>query len=382
MLGARAESVCQTTVARQVDRLAAERWGGKKSAVLIGRDEALVDALAKVARFAISDGPLLLTGETGTGKELFACAIFLLGERRHREFLSINCAQYYDGQLIASELFGHRRGSFTGAVADHRGMFEAADGGVILLDEVSELSLPAQAMLLRVLGEGEIVPVGSTQVKQIDVRVVAATTRDLVSMVQSGGFRADLYYRLCCLHVAVPPVRERGCDWELIASYYLDQLSRKRGTAKRLSVDARAVLGDYSWPGNVRELKSVVNTGFHLSNGELIEPPHFMEQLEAMARAQQLRRIPLDHDAAIGALHRMLEQGETFWDVVHRPYFAHEMSRADARLVVERGLERTRGSYKRLVQLFNMPPADYLKLMDFLRHQRLKPETAIRATEW
>ena len=254
--------------------------------------------------------------------------------------------------------------------------------GVIFLDEVSELSLPAQAMLLRVLGEGEIVPVGSTQVKQIDVRVVAATTRDLVSMVQSGGFRADLYYRLCCLHVAVPPVRERGCDWELIASYYLDQLSRKRGTAKRLSVDARAVLGDYSWPGNVRELKSVVNTGFHLSNGELIEPPHFMEQLEAMARAQQLRRIPLDHDAAIGALHRMLEQGETFWDVVHRPYFAHEMSRADARLVVERGLERTRGSYKRLVQLFNMPPADYLKLMDFLRHQRLKPETAIRATEW
>ena len=116
-------------------------------------------------------------------KELFARALFLLSERSHRQFLSVNCAQYHDGQLIASELFGHRRGAFTGAVADHRGMFEEADGGVVFLDEVGELSPAAQAMLLRVLGEGEIVAVGSTQVKRIDVRVIAATSRDLVSMV-------------------------------------------------------------------------------------------------------------------------------------------------------------------------------------------------------
>ena len=291
MLGAREESVCQIRVARQVDRLAAERWGGHKPTVMIGRDARLVEALDKVARFAASDGPVLINGETGTGKELFARALFLLSERKHRQFLSINCAQYHDGQLIASELFGHRRGAFTGAIADHRGMFEEADGGVIFLDEVGELSPPAQAMLLRVLGEGEIVPVGATQPKRIDVRVIAATSRDLVPMVESGAFRPDLYYRLRCLHVVVPPVRSRGDDWELIASYYLDRLRTRRGWDKRLSADARALMGNYDWPGNVREVKSVIDTGFHLSDGEFIEPRDFVEQLETMTRREQLRNV-------------------------------------------------------------------------------------------
>lgn len=378
MIGTRGESICQARVARQVDRLAAERWGGKKQTVVIGRDDRLVDALERISRFAVSDGPVLITGETGTGKELFARALFLLSERRHREFLSINCAQYHDGQLIASELFGHRRGSFTGAVADHRGLFEEADGGVLFLDEVGELSPPAQAMLLRVLGEGEIVAVGSTQPKHVDVRVVAATSRDLVPMVEAGTFRSDLYYRLRCLHVVVPPVRERGDDWELIASYYLDQLSAKRGGEKVLSADARALMANYEWPGNVREVKSVVDTGFHLSDGQVIEPRDFLEQLENIGRTEQLRRIPASREEAAGleALRRMLETHASFWDVVHGPYLARELSRAEARVIIERGLERTRGSYKRLLPLFNMQSTEYLKFMDFLRHQRLKPEPA------
>jgi transcriptional regulator with GAF, ATPase, and Fis domain len=375
MTGVREESACQLRVARQVDRLAAERWTGQKPTVMIGRDERLVVALDKVARFAPSDGPVLITGETGTGKELFARALFLLSDRTHRRFLSVNCAQYHDGQLIASELFGHRRGAFTGAMADHRGMFEEADGGVIFLDEVGELSPPAQAMLLRVLSEGEIVPVGSTQPMRVDVRVVAATSRDLAPMVASGAFRSDLYYRLRCLHVVVPPMRTRGNDWELIAGYYLDQLRKKRGWNKRLSPDARAVMRNYDWPGNVREVKSIVDTGFHLSDGELIEPRDFLEQLESASRTEQLRRMPLTRDDARGidALTRMLEQGATFWGAVREPYLAREMSRAEARLVVERGLTKTRGSYKKLISLFNMPASDYLKFMDFLRHQRLKP---------
>jgi transcriptional regulator with GAF, ATPase, and Fis domain len=376
MLGAREESACQTRIARQVDRLAAERWGGQKPTVMIGRDERLVDALDKVARFAASDGPVLINGETGTGKELFARALFLLSERKHRQFLSINCAQYHDGQLIASELFGHRRGAFTGAIADHRGMFEEADGGVLFLDEVGELSPPAQAMLLRVLGEGEIVPVGGTQPKRIDVRVIAATSRDLVPMVESGAFRPDLYYRLRCLHVVVPPVRVRGNDWELIAGYYLDRLRTKRGCDKRLSTDARALMSNYDWPGNVREVKSIIDTGFHLSDGELIEPSDFLEQLETTSRAEQLRRVPVGRDNAAGldAFQRMLENGATFWTAVREPYLARELSRAEARLVVERGLTKTRGSYKRLLVLFNIQPTEYLKFMDFLRHQRLKPD--------
>jgi transcriptional regulator with GAF, ATPase, and Fis domain len=375
MLGVSDESACQIRVAQRVDRLAAERWGGQKPTVMIGRDDRLVDALEKIARFAVSDSPVLINGETGTGKELFARALFLLSERKHRQFLSINCAQYHDGQLIASELFGHRRGAFTGAIADHRGMFEEADGGVIFLDEVGELSPPAQAMLLRVLGEGEIVPVGSTQPKHVDVRVVAATSRDLAPMVESGAFRPDLYYRLRCLHVVVPPVRTRGSDWELIAAYYLERLRAKRGWDKRLSADARELMGNYAWPGNVREVKSVIDTGFHLSTGELIEPRDFLEQLESLSRTEQLRRIPITQGVAGGvdALQRILEQGATFWEAVREPYLARELSRADAKLVIDRGLAKTRGSYKRLVALFNMEPTEYLKFMDFLRHQRLKP---------
>jgi transcriptional regulator with GAF, ATPase, and Fis domain len=365
-------------LAMRVERLASERWGGKKPTVLVGRDHRILQALERIARFAASDGPVLITGETGTGKELFARALYLLGDRRPRQFLSINCAQYHDGQLIASELFGHRRGAFTGAIADHRGMFEEAEGGVIFLDEIGELSPPAQAMLLRVLGEGEIVSVGSTTPKQVDVRVVAATSRDLGPMVESGAFRPDLYYRLRCFHVAVPPLRDRGNDWELIAAYYLDRLIRQRGWRKRLAASAFEVMRDYDWPGNVREVKSVVETGFHMSDGAFIEARDFVEQLQMASRAEQIRRITLTSDSsgtnsATSALNSMLHDAVTFWDAVHAPYLAHEMSRAEARAVIARGLEKTLGSYKRLVTLFNMQESEYLKFMDFLRHQRLKP---------
>jgi transcriptional regulator with GAF, ATPase, and Fis domain len=363
-------------VAQLVERLAAERWNGRKPIVLVGRDDRLSDALDKIVRFAASDAPVLITGETGTGKELFARALCLLGERRNRQFLSINCAQYHDGQLIASELFGHRRGAFTGAIADHRGLFEEADGGVIFLDEVGELSPAAQAMLLRVLGEGEISPVGGTQTKHVDVRVVAATNRALMPMVSSGAFRPDLYYRLHGLHLVVPPLRERGSDWDLIASYYLEQLMAKRGWNKRLSSEARALMGSYTWPGNVREVKSVVDTGFHLSDGDVIEPRDFIEQFQNASRAEQLRRVPVYNDDGVAddALHRMLAEAASFWDVVHKPLLARELTRVQARRVIELGLAKTRGSYKQLVRSFNIHESDYVKFMDFLRHQRLKPD--------
>ncbi len=367
-----ADDASTVGIARRIQALSCERWGARRQAVVVGRDAALVTALERTARFAEADGPVLVTGETGTGKELFAKALYLLCRRNRKPFLSVNCAQYHDGQLMASELFGHRKGSFTGAIADHRGVFEEADGGVVFLDEVGELSPPAQAMLLRALGEGEILPVGSTQAKQVDVRVVAATSRDLRPMIESGQFRADLYYRLRHLHVRVPALRERGDDWRLVLDHYLERLVAREVSRKQFSRHALSTLCGYAWPGNVRELRSLVDTGYYMSEGPAIEAEHFAESLEGAARGDQLRRIPIATEPS-ARYERMVAGDGTFWELVHRPFMDRELSRADARTLVERGLTATRGSYKRLLGLFGIAEDDYLKFMDFLRHHDLKP---------
>lgn len=363
---------CQVELARRIGELSRERWGEQGSTLLIGRHRTLRDALERLGRLAESDSPVLITGETGTGKELFARALHLLSERRRAPFLSLNCGRYPEAQLVASELFGHKRGSFTGAVSDHRGIFEEADGGVVFLDEIGELCPPAQAMLLRLLSEGDIRPVGASHSKRVNVRVVAATNRDLRAMIAVGSFHADLYYRLRYLQIRVPAVRERGDDWELIADYHLRRLGIRRATMKRFSSESRDLLADYPWPGNVRELVSVVDTGFHLSDGPVIEPAHFTEQLEDVAREDQLQRIPLRRDQG-ELISRMSTGGESFWDLVYRPYMEREMNRNEVREVIEQGLYRTRGSYKKLLGLFGITDSEYLRFMDFLRHQRLKP---------
>lgn len=371
-------------VCRRIAELSRERWGEAREVRVVGAHPALVQAVERAARFADADGPVLVTGETGTGKELFARAIYLLGRRSRKPFLAVNCAQYHDGQLLASELFGHRRGAFTGAVGDHRGVFEEADGGVVFLDEVGELSVPAQAMLLRALGEGEILPVGTTQSKRVNVRVVAATSRDLRPMIESGRFRADLYYRLRHLHVRVPALRERGDDWRLVLEHYLERVVRAEGSRKRFSSHALGVLGRYPWPGNVRELRSLVDTGYFVCEGATIEAEHFGEALEKAAGGDEMRVAPASAGGrraagtATGAdpYARMLAGEGTFWELVHAPYMERELSRAEVRLVVERGLVATRGSYKRMLGLFGVADGDYLRFMDFLRHHDLKPRAA------
>jgi len=341
---------------------------------------------------AQADSPVLITGETGTGKELFARAMHLLSRRRAAPYLCVNCAQYQEGQLVASELFGHRRGSFTGAVADHRGIFEEAEGGVVFLDEIAELSAVAQAMLLRTLSEGEILPVGETRARPVNVRVFAATGRDLKALVARGLFREDLYYRLRYLHVAVPALRERGDDWEIIAAMYLRALASHAGSAKTLSPDARRRLSAHRWPGNVRELRSVIETGYHLCGGNTIESDDVATDLDdaqvvrsdvptpvtVTAVAPAFPSVIRDRDAqasaAIDALYRaMVEDRKSFWTLVYDPFMARDLSRADARAIVERGLFESRGSYKRLLAKFGIEGSDYLRFMDFLRHHRLKP---------
>ena len=359
--------------ARTIEALTSRRWGPKRRAVIIGQHGKLEHALDRAERFAASDSAVLLTGETGTGKELFARGIYVMSSRTDKPFLAVNCSQYSDSQLMASELFGHKRGSFTGAVADHRGVFDEANGGTVFLDEIGELSLGAQAMLLRALSEGEIVSVGDTKARQVDVRVIAATSRDLQRMIDAGQFRADLYYRLHCLHIRVPSVRERGDDWELIARYCLNTLSHERQAPKHLAMDTLAIMREYSWPGNVRQLKGIVDLAYHLSPADVILPCHFVNELEQHSRDEQLRRVPTRSLTEV-MLATMMTGDQTFWELVHGPYMDREINRQQAREVVSLGLDKARGSYRRLLEIFGVQPNDYLKFMDFLRHQKLKPQ--------
>ena len=365
-----------TDLAVQIRALSSAAWGEQKAMNLVGRHPTLLEAQRKLLQFAHADAPVLITGETGTGKELFARALYLLSARRRKPFFSINCAQYHDGQLLGSELFGHKRGSFTGAVADHRGVFEEADGGIVFLDEVGELSLSAQAMLLRVLSEGEIQSVGDTRSRTVDVRVLAATGRNLRAMIDVGKFREDLYYRLRFLQIAVPPLRHRGEDRDLLLDFWLAQLSREQGVTKLLSADSQTVLRGYHFPGNVRELKGLVATGYYVSDNAIIERAHFQEEMDPLGATDgeaSARTTGSGESIVRDRYERMAHGGESFWHVVHQPFMDRELSRHEGAAIIRLGLGASQGSYKRLLELFHVAPDDYLKFMDVLRHHRLKP---------
>jgi DNA-binding NtrC family response regulator len=384
----RAREPYQTDLSRRISELSLRRWGARRAVTMVGHDTVLADAQRDLVRFAQAESPVLVTGETGTGKELFARALYLLCARASKPFVCVNCAQYSEGQLLASELFGHKRGSFTGAVADQRGIFENANGGVVFLDEIAEMSLDAQAMLLRTLSEGEVLPVGESDARQVDVRTIAATSRNLREMIAEGRFRKDLFYRLRFLQIAIPPLRDRGADWRLICAHHLEHLSRQRGTTKHLSDASLARLDTYPWPGNVRELQSVVETAYCFADGTVIEPEHFEHLLEwpesttpAVSPAPARRpsaflndELPPSQASDATRFARMTTGRETFWDVVHFPFLDREISRSEVRAVIDRGLRTTRGSYKNLLPLFQVDDHDYSKFMDFLRHHRLKPD--------
>jgi DNA-binding NtrC family response regulator len=351
-----------------------ERWGERQCTTIIGRHASVNAVLEHATRFARSESPVLITGETGTGKELFARALYLLSPRWKREFLSVNCAQYRESQLISSELFGHKRGSFTGAVNDHQGIFETAEGGVVFLDEIAELSAQAQALLLRLFSEGEIVPVGANRSRRVNVRTVMATNRNLKEMVDAGTFRADLYYRLRQLNLRVPPVRERGNDWRLIVEHYVEEAAAVAGAEqKQFSPRALEVLRQHDWPGNVRELRAVAESSFHLSDGLVIGPESFGASLESVSRLREMSLVPLVGAQPETLLGRLLAGEGTFWELVHEPFLERDLNRCEVRDIIAGGLSRSGGSYKRLLALFGIAQEDYLKFMDFLRHHRLKP---------
>jgi DNA-binding NtrC family response regulator len=236
-----------------------------------------------IERLADSPAHVLVVGESGTGKELVARGLHRLGNRGRRPFVSVNCAAIAES-LIDNELFGHERGAFTGALTAHKGLFEAAHGGVLFLDEIGDVPGPTQVRLLRALQDGEVRPVGSTTSRTVDVRVVAATNVDLARAMEDGRFRRDLYFRLGTFVLQLPPLRERGDDVLLLARRFLQRAAqRMRADEKTMSDGVTAALRAHSWPGNVRELGNVIEYAVTLCDGDVIEEHHLPPTLGAGA---------------------------------------------------------------------------------------------------
>lgn len=243
---------------RQLKKELTQRQGTITTADIVHVSHSISQLLQQVEKIAASEATVLITGETGTGKELIAQALHQYSPRVHGPFLAVNCSAIAEG-LLESELFGHVRGAFTGADRNHQGLFAAASGGTLLLDEIADFPLNLQPKLLRVLQEGEIRPVGSTRSETINTRVVAACGTDLKQMIDEGRFRQDLYYRLAVIDLHIPPLRERPEDIEALSRHFLADITRReRLPLPQLSKDDLALLQGYHWPGNVRELKNFI----------------------------------------------------------------------------------------------------------------------------
>ena len=249
---------------------------------MVGRAPAMRALYQRVQRVSPTESTVLITGETGTGKELVARAVHAMSSRRSGPFLAVNCAAFAEG-LLESELFGHVRGAFTGAARDHAGVFEAASGGTLFLDEIGATSPALQARLLRALQEREVMRVGATKSTPVDVRVIAATNRDLRELVKEGAFREDLLYRLNVFPLAVPPLRDRASDIPLLVEHALTLLRDRLPDAKTLSCSpfAMRLLREYQWPGNVRQLFAALEHAAISAGGGRIEAQHLTDDVRA-----------------------------------------------------------------------------------------------------
>ena len=255
----------------QQRRLEAAQWRDTYAPEIVGRSGALLDALEMAARVASFDCPVLITGESGTGKELLARALHRGSSRDAQPFVPVNCPAI-PSELVESELFGHSKGAFTGATASRIGRFAAADSGTLFLDEIGEMDLNIQSKLLRVLQDFEITPVGEARSRSVDVRVVAATNRDLEGMAEEGGFRADLFYRLNVVEIHLPPLRERREDIPLLIDELMAGNAKRLGVeAPTLSTEARSAMTAFDWPGNIRQLNNTVERLVILRRGQTVE---------------------------------------------------------------------------------------------------------------
>ncbi len=316
---------------------------------------------------------MLITGESGTGKEVVARQLYALGNRANRAFVPVNCAGLPE-TLLESELFGHVKGSFTGAYRDKPGKLEVADEGVIFLDEIGEMTLRMQGLLLRFLETGEIQKVGAERTgSRVDVRTIAATNRSLRDMVAQGLFREDLFYRLNVIHLIVPPLRERQADIPELAMHFLHKLTRPQAALTHsIDPEAMALMCKHKWPGNVRELQNVIERMVVRARTAVIGP----EDLPPEVRSQQPDTTPFRErrrTIADQLYERITAEHQSFWTTVYPLYIHREITRASVREVIQRGLRESRGNYKIVARMFNMEAGDYKKFLNFLRKHQCQP---------
>jgi Nif-specific regulatory protein len=282
---ARHETVLRVDQQRLADKAAV-------SDELLGDSRPIQELKGRIGRVARATGCVLIRGESGTGKELVARAVHRASARSDRPMLSVNCAAI-PRDLMESQLFGHKKGSFTGADADHAGLFTQAHTGTLFLDEVGEMTLDGQAKLLRILEGHPFLPVGATKEVNVDVRVIAATNRDLRDFVREGRFREDLYYRLSVFELYIPPLRDRGSDIELLVNHFLEHFKRQHGRpGLTVSPDAKSKLLGYAWPGNVRQLRNVIDSAIVMSEGNVILPDDL--GLRDASQSDQLESLRID----------------------------------------------------------------------------------------
>jgi DNA-binding NtrC family response regulator len=325
VIRATAKRACErTALLRENDKLreTVDRLEG--SSEIYGNSEAISMVRDLIARVAPTNAPVLIIGETGTGKELVARAIHRSSSRYEKAFIAVNCAAL-PPTLLESELFGHERGAFTGADRSRAGLFEAADEGILFLDEVGEMPMEAQAKLLRVLTDGQVTRIGSTKPRQVDVRVIAATHRDLTQQIGERLFREDLYYRLAVVPIVIPPLRERLVDLPILCQLFLQQAAHELKVSKHeISGEAFERLNRYSFPGNIRELRNLIERACILSNSTIIGPDSFPI---AADNGQSTNHVP-----------------QHWIDLVPRSFRLREFLSEAEKKLIERTLKETEGA--------------------------------------
>jgi transcriptional regulator with PAS, ATPase and Fis domain len=355
---------------------------------LIGTSLAITELKAEVERVARSDAKVLITGESGSGKEVVARAIHASSPRGQAAFVPVNCAGIPE-TLLESELFGHVKGSFTGAYRDKPGKLEMADNGTIFLDEIGEMTLRMQGLLLRFLETGEIQKVGAERMaKATRVRVMAATNRNLPDLITQGQFREDLFYRINVIHLVVPPLRERREDIPLLIDFFMRNFTAHAASGnghvngdangngnvggshspvRSISPEALVALAEYSWPGNVRQVENVIERLVVTGRREVIHIDDLSPEIRSPGQFGMRPRRERRRTVADDLFKKLVDERASFWQAVYPLYMNREITRSNVRELVHKGLEEARGNYKIVLRLFNMDASDYKRFLNFLR---------------